>query len=147
MRYALPLLFSACLLLSGCYQAQVTTGKAPGNTVVEESFAPSFIYGIVPATVDVSDECQNGIASAEREISFINGLVGGITLNLFLPQSVTVTCAAEGGMSDISPGSDGLDLTIQDDASTAEIKETLSTAATHSVVTQEPVEVEVQGLE
>ncbi len=77
----------------------MTTGKAPSSTVVEEKWEPSYLYGLVPAEIDVSDECPNGIASAERDFPFLNMLVNTLTLGIYLPQHVTVTCAADGSMS------------------------------------------------
>lgn len=141
-KFALPILLAGCFLLAGCYQAKMTTDKEPGDTVVEKPFASSFIYGLVPATVDVSDECTNGIASAERKISFLNGLVGGLTFNIYTPQSVTVTCAAGGTMSDATEEA-GSSFTVSEAANPSEIKETLSTAALQSTLTHESVEVQV----
>jgi hypothetical protein len=60
---------------------------------------PSFIYGLVPARVDVSGGCPNGTAAAERKFSFPNMFVNTLTLGIYLPQNVTVTCPAEGSMS------------------------------------------------
>ena len=77
----------------------MTTGKEASNTVVEKNWTDSFLYGLVPARVDVSDECPNGIASAKRKLTFPNMLVGGLTLNIYTPQRVTVTCAAQDFMS------------------------------------------------
>ncbi len=76
----------------------MTTGREASNTVVEKKWAPAYLYGLVPARVDVSDECTNGIATAERKMSFLNMLVSGLTLSIYSPQSVTVTCAG-GSMS------------------------------------------------
>lgn len=138
----LLILLTGCLFLTGCYQAKMTTNKEPGNTVVEKSFAPSFLYGLVPASVDVSDECTNGIASAERKISFLNGLVGTLTFNLFLPQSITVTCAAGGSMSDAATEAE-TSFMVSYNATTSELEETFSTAALQSALAQESVEVQV----
>jgi hypothetical protein len=97
------LLLGCSLLLTGCYQAQVTTNRTDGDTVVEKKWAASYLNGLVPATLDVSDECPNGIAAAERDFPFLNGLVGAVTLGIYLPQNITVTCAAGGAMSTALP--------------------------------------------
>jgi hypothetical protein len=99
----LTLLLGAGLLLSGCYQAQITTDRTAGDTVVEKKWAASYLNGLVPATLDVSDDCPNGIAGAERDFPFLNGLVGVVTLGIYLPQNITVTCAADGTMSTAFP--------------------------------------------
>ncbi|PSQ67716.1 MAG: hypothetical protein BRD25_01190, partial [Bacteroidetes bacterium QH_1_61_8] len=87
--------------------------------------------------------CTNGIASATRKISFLNGLVGSLTLNIYTPQSVTVTCAADGSMYDATTQGQESSFTVSEDADTAEIKETLSTAALQSILAKEPVEVQI----
>lgn len=138
-----PALLLACLCMSGCYQAQVTTNRSAGDTVVEKKWASSFILGIVPATVDVSDQCPNGIASAERKYSFLNMLVGGLTLNLYLPQTVRVTCAAGGSMSQTVPREDA-EFTLREGASERQVQTILSNAALQSATTPEPVTVQVQ---
>ena len=126
MRFLFSLALGACLLLSGCYQAKMTTGKPASSTVVQESFAPSFIGGLVPATIDVTDECRNGIASAERNLSFVNMLVGTLTLGIYYPQNVTVTCAAGPGMSDASSQSTP-DVTLSRTATQADVQAALET--------------------
>jgi hypothetical protein len=93
------LLLVALLLLPGCYQAQVTTDRTPGDTIVQEKWVSSYLNGLVPATMDVSNECPAGIAAAERNFSFLNGLVSAVTLGIYLPHTVTVTCAAGQSMS------------------------------------------------
>lgn len=141
-RYFFPILLCCCFVLSGCYQASMTTGKQPGDTVVEKKWASSFIYGIVPAKVDVSDECPNGIASAKRKMSFVNGLVGTLTLNIYLPQNVKVTCAAGGSMSSAVPETES-DFTLSEEASTQEVNQTLSAASAEAAMADKPVTVQV----
>lgn len=121
----------------------MTTGKEASNTVVEEKWATSFLFGLVPARLDVSDECPTGIASAEREMSFLNMLVSGLTFNIYSPQSVTVTCAAEGAMSAATQTPVGMKFTLSQDATKAEIQNVLSTVAIHSSATQRPAQVRV----
>lgn len=142
-RYVLPIFLASCLLLTGCYQARMTTGKEPSNTVVEKGWAPSFIYGLVPARVDVSQECPNGIASAERKFSFPNLLVNTLTLGIYLPQSVTVTCAAEGSMSAAAELPAQMTFTLPEDATRADVRETVDTAALQSSLTQTPARIRV----
>ena len=143
MRNILPVLLLAfCFLFTSCYQARMTTGMEASNTVVEKKWAPSFLYGLVPATVDVSDQCTNGIASAERILSFPNLLVSTLTLNIFTPQSVTVTCAAGGSMAmdTVSPENN---FSLSQSASQAEIQQMLSTAYYQSVITQKQVRIQI----
>ena len=96
MPHALRLLPILVLLfvLPGCYQAQVTTDRTAGETVVHQKWTSSYFNGLVAAKVDVSDACPAGIAAAERKFTFLNGLVSTLTLGIYLPHDVRVTCAA-----------------------------------------------------
>jgi hypothetical protein len=140
LKLVLPLL-AACILFTGCWQAKVTTNKDPGSKVVEKKWVPSFVFGLVGAKVDVSGECPNGIASAQRTISVPNGLVGVVTLNLFLPQTVTVTCAAGGSMSSALPMKQNF--VVPQNATKADLQKALTDAATQSRLTQKPATVHV----
>ncbi len=141
-KLVLPLLLIACLGLTGCYQAKVTTNRSDGGKVVKKKWAPSFIYGLVPAKIDVSNQCPNGIASAERKFNFGNMLVSQITFGIFLPQTVKVTCASGGAMSDAAPAQNPK-FTLSKNASRQTIQSTLSTATMEAMLNQRPVEVEV----
>ena len=85
-------------LLAACFHQVVQTGRTPGPVVVEKPWVSTFIFGIVPAQpIDVRQQCPSGVATVETQQTFLNGLVGGITLGIYTPQSVKVTCAAPGG--------------------------------------------------
>lgn len=80
---------------SGCYHQTFQTGMAAGPTVIDKPFVPGWLWGLVPNTeVDVRRECPMGVAVVETETSFVNGLVSAVTLGIFTPQHVRVTCAS-----------------------------------------------------
>lgn len=139
----LPAVLAACLLFAGCYQAKVTTNKAAGDKVVQKKWASSFIFGLVPATVDVSDECPNGISSAQRKFSFLNGLVSQLTFGIYLPQNVKVTCASGGTMSSSLVPSK-TNVFLPRDASDAQLQKKLSTAVAEAP-SQQTVTVHLQS--
>ena len=93
--------FAAALILAGgtiatggCYHATIETGATPSATVVEQQWAASWVYGLVPPkTLNVSSQCQNGVAKVETQHTFLNMLVGGLTFGIFEPMSIKVTCA------------------------------------------------------
>ncbi len=91
-----PLLALALLAATaGCYHAVIDTGRPASATVVTKSFAPSFIYGLVPpAPLNVSQQCTSGVAKVETMHTFVEGLVAAITWGIFTPMSMKVTCAA-----------------------------------------------------
>ena len=144
MRSSLKLVFTllaACVLFTGCWQAKITTNKEPGNKVVEKKWASSYIGGLIGAKVDVSEQCPNGIASAERKISIVNGIVANLTGGLYLPQTVTVTCAAGGSMSSVTPTKQNF--VVPENATDAELQKAVSDAAMQSRLTQKPATVHV----
>lgn len=88
---------SGIAMLSGCFHQAVQTGLAPSSTVVQKSFHPTWIFGLVKATpIDVRQECPAGVASASTRMTFANGLVGLLTIGIFTPHEVKVTCASSG---------------------------------------------------
>jgi hypothetical protein len=102
------------LALGACYHVVINTGKTEGATKIEKPFASSFIFGLVPVPeIDASTKCTSGVAKIDYQQDFLNGLVGIITLGIYTPLHVTVTCAAsgtgalpQGRVIDIGSGSD-----------------------------------------
>jgi hypothetical protein len=89
----LPL--SLLLVSTACFHQVVNTGRAPGSTVVDKPFVATWLWGIVPGPpIDVRRDCPTGVAIVETETSFMNGLVGALTLGIFTPQHARITCAS-----------------------------------------------------
>lgn len=86
---------TALIVLAGCYHATVETGATPSTEVIHKAFASSWIYGLVPpSTVSTAERCPNGVAKVETQHSFVNQLVGFLTLGIYTPMEIKVTCAA-----------------------------------------------------
>lgn len=88
----------ACALLlmsSACYHATVDTGLTPSPMTVEKSWASGWIYGLVPpSNVETIAKCPAGVSKVETQLSFANQLVSGLTLGIYTPMEIKVTCAA-----------------------------------------------------
>ena len=96
LRSALMLALTTCLLLTtGCYHQVVNTGAtpAPGNATITKTVSLYF-FGLVGAEVDTVADCPTGAAVIETQQTFMNGLLGVVTLGIYTPQTVTITCAA-----------------------------------------------------
>jgi len=77
-----------------CYHATIETGLAPGTQKIEQHWAMSFIYGLVPpSTVEAKAKCPNGVSRVETQMSFLNGLVAVLTFEIVTPMDIQVTCA------------------------------------------------------
>jgi len=89
--------FAALALLSttGCYHYTIVTGAPPADKTVSANWQKSWIFGLVPPdTIQTKAECPAGVAQLETQHSFLNGLVRGITYNIFTPISTKITCAS-----------------------------------------------------
>jgi Bor protein len=83
------------IALTACYHATVETGATPSTVVIDKSFASAWIYGLVPpSTVSTESKCPNGVAKVETQQTFVNGLVNLLTLGIYTPMQIKVTCAA-----------------------------------------------------
>ena len=93
VRRTLILLFMSGLV-SGCYTSTITTGLPAGSKTIEKKWAASWIVGLVPPkTVEAAAECPDGVAKVVTQQSFLNMLVRAVTLGIYSPTSIVVTCA------------------------------------------------------
>jgi hypothetical protein len=92
-RALMPALLCAMLLSSACFHQIVQTGATAGTTVVDKPWVNTFIFGLVAAPeIDVRQQCPGGVATIETEQSLVNGLVALVTIGIYTPQHVRVTC-------------------------------------------------------
>lgn len=126
-------LIATILLLSGaCYHATMETGAVPTSTVIEKEWANSFIYGLVPPeTISSAEQCKNGVAKVETELSFLNGLVAALTAGIYTPMHIRVTCGT-GRMSHLP--------TVK---GTSDVAASIQKAVDLSIAMDSPVEVEL----
>lgn len=90
-----PTLMLVLLATSACFHQAVRTGRPAGQAVVDKPWVNTWLWGLVAAQpLDVRQECRSGVAIIETETSFVNGLVGALTLGIYTPQHVRVTCAS-----------------------------------------------------
>jgi Bor protein len=132
----------SALLVAGlaCYHATVDTGLTPSTVTVEKSFAPAWIDGLIPpSTVETASKCPNGAAKVETQLSFVNMLVGLITLSIFTPMDIKVTCAQarHASLPNTAPAID-----VGANATAEQIRDAIGRAAEMSLRTGEPVYVE-----
>jgi Bor protein len=94
------------------------------------------LWGLVPAAdINVTPQCPSGVALVETEQSFANSFVGLITLGIYTPQHVRVTCAAAG----TSLRRLGGDILVAKDASPQQRSEALRAAIATAERTNLPV--------
>jgi hypothetical protein len=96
MPRALKLAAATLLLtLPACYHATIETGLPAGSQVIEKTFASGWVYGLVPPSpVKAMAQCPNGVSKVETQLSFVNQLVNFLTLGIYTPMWIKVTCAS-----------------------------------------------------
>lgn len=79
----------------GCFHASVTTGLRPSGETVEDRWADGLIFGLVPpGTVAAGPICGEGrVARVDTRISFLNQIASALTLGIYSPMEIVVTCA------------------------------------------------------
>ena len=85
--------FAASILLSSCYSYTSIVGKgAQGNTQVTK-WNHYLINGLAPVGVSDSKKMADGATdyTVHTRYSFVNGLVGALTLGIYSPTTTTVT--------------------------------------------------------
>lgn len=126
---------AALIPLVACYHATIETGLTPSTVVLEQSFASSWIYGLVPPkTVSTTSRCPGGVAKVETQHTFLNQLVGFLTLGIYTPMYIRVTCAQAGATSTTT-------LTVPASADETAVREAFGNAADFAAREDRPVMV------
>lgn len=82
-----------------CFHQIVQTGAPAGTNVIDKPWVNGWLWGLVANDqVDVRRECPMGVAMVETEQSFVNGLVSAVTIGIYTPQHVRITCASRSAM-------------------------------------------------
>jgi len=103
---------------------------------VDKPWVTGWFWGLVPAAeIDVRQQCPRGTAIVETEMSFMNGLASAVTLGIYTPQHVRVTCAS--GTASLPPGASEIRVPVE--ASRAERAAFLNRAIEQSRETNAPV--------
>ena len=98
------LLLCSLVMWGGCHHARIETRATPSTVVIDESRSASWVCGLVPPKIlETAGKCPSGGARVETRLGFLNQVVGVLTLGIYTPMDVKVTCAlaprAEGGQA------------------------------------------------
>ncbi len=84
----------ALLALSSCYTVSYQTQK-PGSGTYREERGDFFLWGLVgEKTVDLKALCPDGPSRWRSQTTFVDALLGIVTLGIYIPRHVTVECAS-----------------------------------------------------
>lgn len=132
-------LLALFVALGACHHATIDTGLEPSLQTIHEPWANSWIAGLVPPnTVETAERCPSGVSRVETQRTFLNGLVGILTLGIYTPMEIKVTCAASTG-EDLP---DQADVSIGEGASLAEVQLAFMKAADQAAEQRRPVFVQ-----
>jgi hypothetical protein len=83
---------------TGCYKATFIRDPSAVRGVEHDEWTSFFLFGLVnEKTIDVHHFCPNGdVAQIQTGANFGTGLVSILTLGIYTPRKVYVTCAANG---------------------------------------------------
>ena len=130
-RIRFPLLVVCCVVFAACHHATIDMGVAPSTETIHQPWANSWIGGLVPPnTVETASKCTSGVAKVETQRSFLNLLVGILTIGIYTPMEIKVTCAIGGSADADLPQ---VDFTIDKDANAEEINAAFQAAASRAV--------------
>jgi hypothetical protein len=123
-------LLATLTALGACYHATIETGLTPSTKVLEQKWASSWIFGLVPPkTVETASRCPDGVAKVETQLSFLNQVVHILTLGIYTPMDIRVTCALPAGAS----APQGAMLSVPAEADTETVRAAFRAAADSAV--------------
>lgn len=87
-------LLAAAFLATGCYTTRFQSNLAPGGAKYEEK-GNFFLWGLVgEKEVDLKKLCPAGAARWQNQQTFVDGLLGFITIGIYIPRTINVECTA-----------------------------------------------------
>ncbi len=128
--------------ISGCYTATIETGLTPSNIMIEENWATGWIYGLVPPkTVETAAKCPQGVAKVVTQLSFLNQLAGALTMGIYTPMTIQVTCAQASETSLVDPKDA---FAVSEDASSKEFRNVFMMAAEKAAKSENEIFVMIE---
>src|SRR5712671_463836 len=91
-------LLAALLGSAGCYKATFIRDPNAVKGVEKDQWLDFWVFGIVgEQNLDVRQFCSDGrVAQIQTHGNFGTGIVSFLTIGIYTPRKVTVTCATDG---------------------------------------------------
>ncbi len=91
-----------------------------------------------PSLVETAAKCPDGVAKVETQLSFLNMLAQALTLGIYSPMNIKVTCAQSSNAELTSPSDR---VRVDEEADLEEQREDVTAAAMRSADLGRPVYV------
>jgi hypothetical protein len=91
-------LLAVAFLATGCYTVRFQSNLTPGGAKFEEK-GNFFLWGLIgEKEVDLKKLCPTGPARWQNQQTFVDGLIGAVTLGIYIPRTINVECAGAKAM-------------------------------------------------
>jgi hypothetical protein len=95
---------ASLVLATGCYTVRFQTNLPPGGAKYEEK-GNFFLWGLVgEKEVDLKKLCPAGPARWQNQQTFVDGLIGTVTLGIYIPRTINVECTGGKAMQSTVDG-------------------------------------------
>jgi hypothetical protein len=95
---------AAAFLATGCYTVRFQTDLAPGGAKFEEK-GSFFLWGLIgEKEVNLKKMCPAGPARWQNQQTFVDGLIGAVTLGIYIPRTINVECTGAKAMQTPADG-------------------------------------------
>ena len=89
---------AAAILATGCYTVRFQTNLEPGGAKFEEK-GNFFLWGLVgEKEVNLKKMCPAGPARWQNQQTFVDGLIGVVTIGIYIPRTISVECTGAKSM-------------------------------------------------
>ncbi len=104
------------LFVGGCYRMAVLNGE-PVPFIKDKKAPHHGIYSLVEISqvISLNEVCPSGFARIDEQVSFVNGLLSGLTNGVYTPSTVFVQCK-DGAAHFLERDGDGQGVRIIDSA-------------------------------
>ncbi len=93
MRNAILALTATMMLVAGCNKITYVNPQVPRGGAVHVEGGSFFIFGLVgEKTIPVYQMCPNGVAQMQSKASFVDLVLGVITIGIYTPRTYEIEC-------------------------------------------------------
>jgi len=90
-----PVVAAAAAVFTACFHFHYVTEEEPSPFRAYQGLQHAVVFGLaVISPLDLSEICPRGFARVDAVETFTNGFAATLALDMYTPQTMTVTCAS-----------------------------------------------------